>query len=387
MTVTPVPTLQRGEKGAMVSSTNEEAADEVEKPFPGGEEDLNQKMAEIRSWLSEQPHLPHNLGDNLLTAFVVGCKWNMDRAKKRLDFYFTARSHFRELFEDRDPCGKAIAATNKFWRVLFYRLRFFDIEDCTPEGYSGMFVSLWKLSAEDDDPDSEGIGKGRQKRTISYTNHYLDFYRRMLMLFDLRLIHWPKKPGDVYVVDMACVPLSGILAISHVQIRHVIKTVVDSSDVYYDQDSSAEDSNQLKPVQTNQLKARDDRPCKLYQRGCVTSLLFQECNPIRLKAIILFNMPYILTVALNNIIRPLLSKKIASRFFFYSCGAECLVNHCKVDKLPAEYGGSNKTIVELHDACYNELVQNREWFLTVGSLTSDESKRPEELKKRKSFFR
>ncbi|KAL1129768.1 hypothetical protein AAG570_012712 [Ranatra chinensis] len=54
----------------------------------------------------------------------------------------------------------------------------------------------------------------------------------------------------------------------------------DSSDMNYDQDSSTEDGDHMKLVRTNELRARDDRPCLPPCNvgfGCSSSSAIEQC--------------------------------------------------------------------------------------------------------------
>ncbi|XP_015592932.1 alpha-tocopherol transfer protein-like [Cephus cinctus] len=56
----------------------------------------------IKEWLSKQSHLPPFDDDQRLTTFLRGCKFSLEKCKKKLDMYFTMRAAVPEFFSNRD---------------------------------------------------------------------------------------------------------------------------------------------------------------------------------------------------------------------------------------------------------------------------------------------
>ncbi|XP_015184477.1 PREDICTED: alpha-tocopherol transfer protein-like [Polistes dominula] len=56
----------------------------------------------IKEWLAKQPHLPEIDDDQLLMTFLRGCKFSLEKCKKKLDMYFTMRGAAPEFFGNRD---------------------------------------------------------------------------------------------------------------------------------------------------------------------------------------------------------------------------------------------------------------------------------------------
>lgn len=82
----------------------------------------------LKQWLAKQTHLTARFGntnisivainvliktiklpienlpdDQFLIAFLRGCKYSLERAKEKIDSYYTVRSAIPEFFQERDP--------------------------------------------------------------------------------------------------------------------------------------------------------------------------------------------------------------------------------------------------------------------------------------------
>uniref|UniRef100_A0A182PGB9 CRAL-TRIO domain-containing protein n=1 Tax=Anopheles epiroticus TaxID=199890 RepID=A0A182PGB9_9DIPT len=75
------------------------AADELfEKP-----DRLEEDLAALRAWLAKCPHIKSRTDDQFLTMFLRGSKHSLERAKEKLDMYYTVRTALPELVRNRDP--------------------------------------------------------------------------------------------------------------------------------------------------------------------------------------------------------------------------------------------------------------------------------------------
>lgn len=59
-------------------------------------------LAYIKDWISKQPHLPNFDDDYRLMTFLRGCKFSLEKCKRKLDMYFTMRAIVPEFFSNRD---------------------------------------------------------------------------------------------------------------------------------------------------------------------------------------------------------------------------------------------------------------------------------------------
>lgn len=73
-------------------------------------ETLEQVLLTFRESIQKTPHLKSRTDDQFLVTFLRGCKYNIERALKKLDMFYTLRSHIPELMLDRDPMDQKLRA-------------------------------------------------------------------------------------------------------------------------------------------------------------------------------------------------------------------------------------------------------------------------------------
>ncbi|XP_063219070.1 clavesin-2 [Bacillus rossius redtenbacheri] len=66
------------------------------------EDTRDSDLEHIKDWLSKQPHLPHFDDDGRIMTFLRGCKFSLEKTKRKLDMYFTMRAAIPEFFTNRD---------------------------------------------------------------------------------------------------------------------------------------------------------------------------------------------------------------------------------------------------------------------------------------------
>ncbi|XP_011560622.3 alpha-tocopherol transfer protein-like [Plutella xylostella] len=144
----------------------------------------SKELAAIKDWLSRQPHLPHDVEEVLLRRFVVSCGFNLERAKKTIDLFFTIRSNAPELFLKRDPCAPEI-------RRVFEITDMIPLPNKTKENYK---VFIYRLN----NPDLDLF-------------NFVDSVKTFFMLADTRLTEDEDIPaGEVPIFDAANVSLKFI---------------------------------------------------------------------------------------------------------------------------------------------------------------------------------
>lgn len=82
------------------------AADELnETP-----ERISSDIDALRAWIAQSPHLNSRVNDQFLIAFLRGCKYSLEKAKAKLDLFYTLRSQSLELMKNRDPTDEKVLA-------------------------------------------------------------------------------------------------------------------------------------------------------------------------------------------------------------------------------------------------------------------------------------
>uniref|UniRef100_A0A8D8M9X3 Alpha-tocopherol transfer protein-like n=2 Tax=Culex pipiens TaxID=7175 RepID=A0A8D8M9X3_CULPI len=66
-------------------------------------ERIQEDIALLRQWIAKSPHLRSRIDDQFLVAFLRGCKYSLERAKEKLDMFYTVRTMSPELIRTRDP--------------------------------------------------------------------------------------------------------------------------------------------------------------------------------------------------------------------------------------------------------------------------------------------
>ncbi|XP_037955090.1 alpha-tocopherol transfer protein-like [Teleopsis dalmanni] len=69
---------------------------------PENPAEIERDIKLIREWLNTQPHLPKDMDDERLATFLRGCKFSLEKVKKKLDMYYTMRNAVPEFFANRD---------------------------------------------------------------------------------------------------------------------------------------------------------------------------------------------------------------------------------------------------------------------------------------------
>lgn len=55
-------------------------------------------LTALREWLQHQPHLKVRQDEQFLVQFLRGCKYSLEKAKEKLDMYFTLKSQYPAMF-------------------------------------------------------------------------------------------------------------------------------------------------------------------------------------------------------------------------------------------------------------------------------------------------
>lgn len=161
---------------ALMGPTNQQKNQILEEINETNPNKLEENKAIIKQWLNSQPHLPKNYDERILSVFIRGCKHDLERVKRKLDYYFTYRTIMPDLFTERDP-------TNDEFKRMKEHFVAFPLPELTA---SGCRVTLHKVLSDD-------AGAYDIKVIVKY----------LLMLGEIRLLEEPAFAGDIVVFDVA----------------------------------------------------------------------------------------------------------------------------------------------------------------------------------------
>ncbi|XP_017473577.1 PREDICTED: alpha-tocopherol transfer protein-like [Rhagoletis zephyria] len=63
-----------------------------------GPERLQRDIAALREWIEKQPHLRARTDDQFLVSFLRGCKHSLEKAKSKIDHFYTIRAMLPHVF-------------------------------------------------------------------------------------------------------------------------------------------------------------------------------------------------------------------------------------------------------------------------------------------------
>lgn len=63
----------------------------------------------LRSWFRERDNLNGALDDQVLVAFLRGCKFSLEKAKEKLALFYWIRTRLTQVVQDRDPLDDHVA--------------------------------------------------------------------------------------------------------------------------------------------------------------------------------------------------------------------------------------------------------------------------------------
>lgn len=62
---------------------------------------ISDDLLALHSWLDKHPHLRARTDDQFLVAFLRFCKYSLESAKQRIDYFYTYKSSAKELLRSR----------------------------------------------------------------------------------------------------------------------------------------------------------------------------------------------------------------------------------------------------------------------------------------------
>lgn len=88
----------------------------------------------LKEWIEKSPHLKARTDDQFLVTFLRCCKYSLERAKYKIDMFYTLRTHLPELMQDRDP--------NKL-----------RLSEIMKTGWENVFEIMWKFKKRKNSSD------------------------------------------------------------------------------------------------------------------------------------------------------------------------------------------------------------------------------------------
>lgn len=126
---------------------------------------IPEDLQALRDWIAKQPHLRARTDDQFLITFLRGSKFSLERAKEKLDMFYTVRTAVTELFTDRDPtkspvkevikCGVFLPlpklSTPDSPRLLLIRPGAYDADNYTIQHVMKVSYLIMDIAAIEDD--------------------------------------------------------------------------------------------------------------------------------------------------------------------------------------------------------------------------------------------
>lgn len=79
---------------------------------------IQENLDIFKEWIRKSAHLRARTDDQFLVTFLRGCKYSLEMAKKKLDMFYTLRTHIPEMLSDRDPLNERLHRIIKLGVVL-----------------------------------------------------------------------------------------------------------------------------------------------------------------------------------------------------------------------------------------------------------------------------
>ena len=93
---------------AAIRPLNEELQTVAREQLNEIENRIPKELAALRAWLEKQPHLKSPSDDQFLVAFVRGGKYRLEKAKSKLDYFYSFKTMMPELFANKKMHEKYI---------------------------------------------------------------------------------------------------------------------------------------------------------------------------------------------------------------------------------------------------------------------------------------
>lgn len=82
---------------AKIAPLNAELQKVAEEELEERPSRIAEDLAALRLWMQHQPHLKVRDDDQFLIQFLRGCKYSLERAKEKLDLFFSLKSKYPDM--------------------------------------------------------------------------------------------------------------------------------------------------------------------------------------------------------------------------------------------------------------------------------------------------
>ncbi|XP_065226985.1 alpha-tocopherol transfer protein-like [Planococcus citri] len=146
------------------------------------EESVKNDVQYLKEWIRKEAHLPNVEDDEWLTNFLLRCKNSLEKAKTRIDEYYSVRTVMPEFFQGRDQCFDKM-------EHLLQQCVFVPSLKLTPDGYRVMMYHIFDNNT---------------------TFDFHDLMKLALMIFDFGL-KMDRIRGMIHILDAQNVTMSIIV--------------------------------------------------------------------------------------------------------------------------------------------------------------------------------
>lgn len=100
---------------AQLRPLNPELAEIARKDLNEVPSRIPSDLEALREWIKKEPHLKARTDDQFLIAFLRYCKYSLESAKKRIDYFYTYKSSAKDLIKSRRIDDKIIDIARSGW--------------------------------------------------------------------------------------------------------------------------------------------------------------------------------------------------------------------------------------------------------------------------------
>ncbi|XP_002135405.1 alpha-tocopherol transfer protein-like [Drosophila miranda] len=97
---------------------------------------LEADLEAFKTWIKQQPHLNSRTDDQFLVAFLRGCKFSLERAKSKLDKYYTLRTKYPDHFNVTTTRGPKFREIHQTGALVYLP---------TPLNGNGPRIAIWRM--------------------------------------------------------------------------------------------------------------------------------------------------------------------------------------------------------------------------------------------------